>query len=292
MLVCALHSQVMINEVCSRNATILTDFDKDHPDWIELLNKGNEIVNLENWHLSDDINQPDKWIFPEILLPPDSHLVVFASDKNRKAIVDHWETVIYADEIWKYWMPDSEPDSAWKDLDFDDPDWLEGPGGFGRGDGDDNTVLPDTVATVYLRKIFNIPDTSIISFVLLHVDYDDAFVAYLNGVEIARTNIGWPGKIQQWDDFSYDVHKAKMYQGLLPDEFSIDMGVFRSIVEQGENVLAIQALNAWNNHGNFSIIPFLIIRNKRFFIYLPRDTRMVWRKRYLFPYKFYFIRRR
>jgi hypothetical protein len=257
MLVCALHSQVVINELSSRNATILPDFDKDHPDWIELLNTGDDIINLGSWMLSDDINQPDKWIFPEILLPPDSHLIVFASDKNRKAIVDHWETVIYAYEIWKYWMPDSEPDSAWKDLSFNDPGWPEGPGGFGRGDGDDNTVLPDTVPTVYIRKVFTIPDTSVISFVLLHVDYDDAFVAYLNGVEIARTNIGWPGKIQKWDDFSYDVHKAKMYQGLLPEEFTIDMELFRSIVKQGDNVLAIQALNAWNNNGNFSIIPFL-----------------------------------
>jgi hypothetical protein len=251
------HGQVVINELSSRNATTLNDFDNDHPDWIELLNIGSETVNLKDWYLSDNLNKPDKWKFPEIFIQPDSHLIVFASNKNRKVIVDHWEMAVYAEDLWKYWMPDSEPDAAWKDLGFNDAGWPEGPGGFGRGDGDDNTVLPDTVATVYLRKTFTIPDTSVISFVLLHVDYDDAFVAYLNGIEIARTNIGWPGKIQQWNDISYDVHIARMYQGLPPEEFPIPLELFRSIVHQGENILAVQALNAWNNHGNFSIIPFL-----------------------------------
>lgn len=250
-------SQVVINELSSRNATVFTDFDKDYSDWIELWNPGSQAVNLKDWHLSDDITNPGKWSFPEIIIPPDSHLVVFASDKNRKTIVDHWETAIHAENIWKYWIPYAEPDPAWKNLGFDDQNWLEGLGGFGRGDGDDNTILPDTIATVYLRKTFTIPDTSVISFILLQVDYDDAFIAFLNGVEIARTNIGWPGKFHPWNDYSYDVHKAKMYQGLPIEEFPIDLGFFKSIVKEGDNVLAIQALNAWGNHGNFSIIPFL-----------------------------------
>ncbi len=259
-------AQLVINEISSRNATYLNDYDKDQPDWIELLNSGTGPINIEGYSISDNPDQPDKWIFPELILPPDSHLVIFASDKNRKEIVDHWETAIHANNIWRYWMPDAEPDSAWKNIGFNDTLWLEGSGGFGRGDGDDNTILPDTVATVYLRKTFVIPDTSVISLVLLQVDYDDAFVAYLNGVEIARANIGWPGKIQKWNDFSYGPHTAKMFQGLPIEDFPIESEVFRPLLKPGENVLAIQALNAWNNHGNFSIIPYLSfgIKNSSF----------------------------
>ena len=33
-------------------------------------------------------------------------------------------------------------------------------------------------------------DVNDIKMAVLHVDYDDAFVAYLNGVEITRANIG------------------------------------------------------------------------------------------------------
>ena len=254
-----LQGQVVINEICSRNTVTLQDNYYNYPDWIELYNNGSEIVELKDYGISDDITYPGKWIFPDVVIYPDSFLVVFASGRDDKTIVDHWETIIHADSTWKYFTPFFEPDPAWKDPEFDDSGWMEGPGGFGRGDGDDNTVLPDSVATVYIRKYFTLIDTSVITSVLLQVDYDDAFVAYLNGVEIARSNIGWPGKIQKWDDFARDIHPAVMYQGLPPEEFFIDIDLFKSIVNEGENVLAIQALNAWNNFGNSSIIPFLSV---------------------------------
>ena len=28
---------------------------------------------------------------------------------------DHWETAVFADDIWRYIVPDSEPPSNWKD---------------------------------------------------------------------------------------------------------------------------------------------------------------------------------
>ncbi len=253
------YSQVVINEVCSRNSNTLVDENNNYPDWIELMNTGNNPVNLNNWKLSDDLENPDKWSFPSIVLQPDSFLIIFADGKNRKAIVDHWETIIYAEDNWKYWIPDSEPDPSWKDPGFDDTAWLTGPGGFGRGDGDDNTVLPDSVATVYLRRTFTITDTSSISFALLHVDYDDAFVAYLNGVEISRANIGWPGKIEHMDDIAYNIHEAVMINGNPPEAFQIDMQMFKLLIHPGENVLAVQGLNAWNNYGNSSLSPYLSV---------------------------------
>ncbi len=253
------NGQIVINEICSRNAVTIEDNYYNYPDWIELYNNGTDSIELKDWTLSDDITESEKWIFPDVVIYPDSYMVVFASGKDDKVIVDHWETIIHADNTWKYFTPFFEPDSAWKDPGFDDSNWMEGPGGFGRGDGDDNTILPDSVATVYIRKSFDIINTTLITSVLLQIDYDDAFVAYLNGVEIARSNIGWPGKIQHWDDFSRDVHPAVMFEGLPPEEFFIDINFFKSIINEGENVLAIQALNAWNNDGNSSIIPFLSV---------------------------------
>ena len=251
------NAQIVINEICPRNALSFIDEDGEYPDWFELYNNGEETVSLLNWSVSDNPEEPDKWKFPDVSLQPDSFMTVFASNKNRKAIVNHWETAIYADDIWKYLFATEEPDPDWKEPGFDDSSWLEGQGGFGRGDGDDNTIMPDTVPTVYIRKTFTIPDTSIISYVLLHVDYDDAFVAYLNGVEIARANIGYEGKIQKWNDWAWVAHPAQMFQGGKPDEFRIDMELFKSNVHNGENLLAIQGLNAWNNYGNSSLIPFL-----------------------------------
>ncbi|MBN2174466.1 MAG: CotH kinase family protein [Bacteroidales bacterium] len=252
-------AQLVINEICSRNSITYANEDNEFRDWIEIYNPGPYQVNMLNWSISDDVSKEDAWIFPEIDLEPDSFLVIFASGNNRRAIVDHWETIIDEGETWKYWIPNAEPVPAWKTPGFDDSNWLDGPSGFGRGDGDDQTVLPDSVATVYIRRSFNIPDTSDISYAILHVDYDDAFVAYLNGVEIARANIGWPGKIEKWTDYARNIHPAVLFTGTPPEEFRLDMVLFKTLIKEGENILAIQGLNAWNNNGNSSLIPFLTV---------------------------------
>ena len=54
---------------------------------------------------------------------------------------DHWETAVFANDIWRYIVPNSEPSSNWKDQSFDDSNWNEGEGGFGYGDNDDGTIV-------------------------------------------------------------------------------------------------------------------------------------------------------
>jgi len=81
--------------------------------------------------------------------------------------------------------------------------WAIGTGGFGYGDGDDNTQITNTTS-VYMRHVFQLVDTAAIAMAILHGDYDDAFVAYLNGVEIARRNIGNVGVPPAFDDTADD----------------------------------------------------------------------------------------
>ena len=45
--------------------------------------------------------------------------------------VDHWESVIYADETWNYFRGVSQPPADWRTFDFDDSGWDQGPGGIG-----------------------------------------------------------------------------------------------------------------------------------------------------------------
>ena len=47
---------------------------------------------------------------------------------------DHWETAVFANDIWRYIVPNSEPSANWKDQSFDDSNWNEGEGGFGYGE--------------------------------------------------------------------------------------------------------------------------------------------------------------
>lgn len=78
--------------------------------------------------------------------------------------VDHWETVVYDYQIWKYFVGTYEPDTSWRSLSFNDDNWLQGQGGIGYGDDDDETDISDVPdfeppLSLYLRKKFEIIST-------------------------------------------------------------------------------------------------------------------------------------
>jgi hypothetical protein len=105
------------------------------------------------------------------------------------AQVDHYETIVNEDDSWNYTVPSSAVSTNWVTLGFNDSGWSTGPGGFGMGDGDDNTPLAGGTVSVYQRIIFSITDVAAIEKVIFNIDYDDAFVAYINGIEICRADI-------------------------------------------------------------------------------------------------------
>ena len=73
----------VISELMARNATTLTDQDGDYSDWVEIRNPGPSGINLGGYYLTDDDQNLTKWRFPSTSLSSGSHLVVFASGKNR-----------------------------------------------------------------------------------------------------------------------------------------------------------------------------------------------------------------
>jgi hypothetical protein len=167
--------------------------------------------------------------------------------------VNHWETAVYNNVKWKYFIGSSEPASDWRLLSFDDATWAEGTGGFGYGDNDDNTIIP-VCTSVYLRRKFNVTDTGAISTALLNMDYDDAFVAYLNNVEIARVGISgvYPAYNQTGND-----HEAAMYRGKQPELFLIDKKKLNICLVQGENILAVQVHNSTSTSSDMTSNVFL-----------------------------------
>ena len=242
---------VRINEVVSSNS-VYFDEDGDTPDWIELHNFGTQDVNLENWSISDDLSDLSKWNFPNITIPANDYLLLWASDKNRVQITAS-RTMVNQGDLYNYLIPNSEPSSNWTDLNFNDSSWDNGPSGFGYADGDDTTLLPNGTLSVYLRKEFSVTNVDDIISLILDIDYDDAFVAYINGVEIARDNIN--GVPPPYNASTNQDHEAQMYNGGLPDRFSVPN--FSSILVEGTNVLAIQAHNVSSTSSDFTIIPFL-----------------------------------
>jgi len=168
-----------------------------------------------------------------------------------------WVTVIERGDEWRYLIPSVEPPAHWNTVGFNDGQWSTGPSGFGYGDGDDATVIPPAIS-VFIRKVFTIADVDGVSVAFLHIDYDDAFVAYLNGVEVARDNIGQPG-----DDTPYNQpadnagHEASIYGGGVAEQFEI--ASIGSILREGNNVLAIQVHNASPGSSDMTAIPSLVL---------------------------------
>ena len=241
--------QVKINEVVSSNS-IFFDDDGNSPDWVELYNSSASPVSLSGWTLTDKENDL-KWKFGQTAIDADGYLLVWASGNDNpqyfpRTLIDHGDG-------WKYLTPNQPLNLSWVNIDYDDSSWPTDPSGFGYADGDDATTLPFGIGSVFMRKQFTISDLSIVEKMFLDIDYDDGFVAYLNGKEIARANMaeGRPN----YNDYSITDHEAGLYQGKKPDRFEVD----KSILTEGHNILSIQAHNVSGNSSDFTVIPFLTV---------------------------------
>lgn len=74
-------SHLVINEFIT-NSTNSVDLDGDRTDWVELLNTGSEPFSLLGSSLSDNPDDPEKWVFPDVTIEPGSLLVVWLTGKE------------------------------------------------------------------------------------------------------------------------------------------------------------------------------------------------------------------
>jgi hypothetical protein len=182
--------------------------------------------------------------------------------------------LVSAGARWSYHKGEDEPSFGtleWAARDFDASRWPTGPSGFGYGDGDDATQLDDMqegagpgYLSLYIRKGFEVADPGAFSSFSLIVDYDDAFVAYLNGVEVARSpNMIFPGgpgepiphDSELGDSINHEASGGG--SGANPPE-SFPIPGWRDVVVGGANVLALQGFNSTRDSSDFSLIPELV----------------------------------
>ena len=162
--------------------------------------------------------------------------------------------VIASGDSWRFFRGRENPpgDSlAWTRVDYDDQEWETGQSGFGYADGDDATVLNDmrnNYTTVFLRKIFEVEDLAAIGALTLVMDYDDAFVAFVNGEEVARSNNAPDGLID-FESTSTSNHEA----GNDLDRYDIALDK----LGPGENVLCVVGINGSLPSSDFTVIPVL-----------------------------------
>jgi hypothetical protein len=148
----------------------------------------------------------------------------------------------------------SSPD-AWTRLEFDDSEWYYGMMPLGRdrmGRYPIVTELTDmlyTYSTVYVRLPFEAEFTGELQNLELDVFFDDAFVAYINGVEVYRSKTagGTPGLSLPYNATSGNILPE------LDDYATFDITEHMDLIEPGANMLAIHALNMTISSSDFII---------------------------------------
>ncbi|MCP4193759.1 MAG: hypothetical protein GY768_24365 [Planctomycetaceae bacterium] len=153
---------------------------------------------------------------------------------------------------------------SWTEAGFDDSSWTEVTTGIGyekRSGYEDfistnlETEMYGVNSSAYLRFPFVLNAPQSVYSLTLDMQYDDGYVAYINGQEIARRQA--PGELS-WNSAATDAHKDKV--AIVPEAATIDMSRFPDLLTTGTNVLAIHALNDEIQSSDFLMIPALSLR--------------------------------
>ncbi|MFM7619605.1 MAG: hypothetical protein ACKO5Y_07175, partial [Bacteroidota bacterium] len=141
-----MYSQVDLSEFSHTNMNFISDEDGDYSDWLEIRNTGATTVNIGGYGITNEPTIPFKWVLPSYDLQAGEHKLIWASGKNRIPVINHYETVIAANNTWQYLVPTSEPAASWRLPNQNLVGWSTGTGGIGFGDNDDGTTIPTSTS--------------------------------------------------------------------------------------------------------------------------------------------------
>ena len=253
---------LVLNELLASNQRGRLDEQGQTSDWLELHNAGPDAMRLDGYHLTNDPTQLNKWALPNARVLAGGYLVVSMSGRvveslspealrTSAASIPLESTLVNADAKWKYIVPSEENKDAisgWFEPDFDDRAFKTGKAGFGYGDEDDATNLPEGTTVVLLRHEFTVNEPLASDSLVLQVDYDDGFIAYLNGTRIAAANA--PPERLGPGITSRGSHEAGE-----PERF--DLAAHVGLLREGKNILAVAGLNTHPGSSDMSIKPTL-----------------------------------
>jgi hypothetical protein len=171
------------------------------------------------------------------------------------------ETVLVAPgETLRYHVPaDDSLGVSWTEIDFDDAGWHLGPGGIGFDQKAEPTLanligtdiremMLGVNASMYARVSFDVADVDSMDLLRVRIDFEDGYVAYLNGVEVASDNA--PG-VRLFDSrATLSRTTTSLREG---NVFALED--HRNHLRVGRNVLALHGLNFTVASNDFVIYP-------------------------------------
>ena len=163
------------------------------------------------------------------------------------------------------WLIPEDSVQDWNKTDYDDSLWNTGTLGIGYDISSDydpffetdvRAQMRDTQTSLYIRAPFQIKNPELVSNIELKMNYDDGFIAWINGKQIASSNAP---AIAEWNARATSSHRdSEAVQKLtIPIDFQ------PKELAKGINVLAIQGLNRSPSNSDFLILPELIISRPR-----------------------------
>ena len=199
--------------------------------------------------------------FPHFLRRLTAALALFALTMPARADVVINEIMAASSDRLLQWDGSGVPyvgtGTRWYQAAFGDAAWAGAPGPFGYGTLTNGPTAIATnlqpavqylTTTTYFRRNFTVSagDQARPEQVQLLVEYNDGFVAYLNGVEVARRNGGPVNKFIFHDQPAYN---REVFSGTAPIPTTtltetIDLGAASTKLLVGDNILAIHLLNA------------------------------------------------
>lgn len=195
--------------------------------------------------------------------------------------------------LWYYYKgastPPAQGTNEWYSPAYNSLFWeAPSPSGFGYGDSDDATILSDMqngYLSLFTRTSFIVTNKAAITQLTLAADYDDGFVAYLNGVEVARRNLPTGTVINTTAALSNREASRSGQDNYTcncePQEkeyIEIDPG----LLLDGTNVLAVSGHNISLDSSDFSLIVELytnVTLTRGPFLQMPNQglVRVLWR---------------
>jgi hypothetical protein len=150
--------------------------------------------------------------------------------------------LINANTPFIYYAATEEPDTNWHIPDFDDSRWIQDTGSIGYGNVNEDVIIDKGTASLYLRYRFNITDKSNVEKINLSCNFDDGYIAYLNGKELLRINVNDSTETPAFDDVTIRSHERET-QAFPVLGYYFDAPGLDTFLVDGRNTLAIHVLN-------------------------------------------------
>ena len=171
-------------------------------------------------------------------------------------------TVLSADTMGRYWVPTGgELGLTWTEDAFDDSTWTDGMPGFGYDRKAEPTltsaIRTDVIAmyevnsSLYTRMRFDLSAADFSRYLRLSVRFNDGFVAWINGIEVASENATG----RRYNSRANAERTA--VESLSFTSYDISPEALGDALKLTDNVLAIQVLNRARTNEDLLCVPRL-----------------------------------